>query len=211
VLKKYGMLDPVLFRNHDRHLKFKLVNYHIIENCLNHEEADSAALALSKYDVGLVNTEQYNNTEHLNWKFLTESESKEMEHVESVILTKALEANKRIFNFNLDSTIGTKYLVYVEGDRSDWHIDGSLGLRDQIDPDVVWRKVTMIVGLTDDYDGGLFQFINPSKPPESCIFSVKISKGDALMIPPYLMHRVTPVTRGVRKVLVFWLCGPRWT
>lgn len=210
-MKKYSMLDPALFRNHDRNKKFKFKNYHIIEGCLTPEVTDDTMKILSKYDTTLINTEQYKNTEHLNWKFLDTGESAQISAAEGLIILKTLEANRQIFNFDIDSSIGTKYLVYKDGDRSDWHVDGALGVLDDIDQDVVWRKMTVVVGLTDDYEGGVFQFINPSYPPESCIYSVKIGKGDALMIPPYLMHRVTPVTSGVRKVLVFWMCGPRWS
>jgi PKHD-type hydroxylase len=32
-------------------------------------------------------------------------------------------------------------------------------------------------------------------------------KGAVVMFPSYLMHRITPVTKGVRKSLVLWVGG----
>jgi PKHD-type hydroxylase len=32
-------------------------------------------------------------------------------------------------------------------------------------------------------------------------------KGTVLIFPSFLMHRVTPVTKGTRKALVFWTGG----
>jgi PKHD-type hydroxylase len=32
-------------------------------------------------------------------------------------------------------------------------------------------------------------------------------KGTVIMFPSYLLHRVTPVTKGVRKSLVLWVGG----
>jgi predicted 2-oxoglutarate/Fe(II)-dependent dioxygenase YbiX len=35
-------------------------------------------------------------------------------------------------------------------------------------------------------------------------------KGLVAAFPSYVLHRVTPVTRGVRKTIVVWLTGPRF-
>jgi PKHD-type hydroxylase len=41
---------------------------------------------------------------------------------------------------------------------------------------------------------------------------MKINKQKGLVaaFPSYVLHRVTPVTRGIRKTLVVWLTGPRF-
>ena len=35
-------------------------------------------------------------------------------------------------------------------------------------------------------------------------------KGRVLIFPSFLPHKVTPVTKGVRKSLVTWMEGPAW-
>jgi predicted 2-oxoglutarate/Fe(II)-dependent dioxygenase YbiX len=36
-------------------------------------------------------------------------------------------------------------------------------------------------------------------------------KGSALFFPSFSYHRVKPVTRGIRRSLVCWFRGPKWT
>lgn len=35
-------------------------------------------------------------------------------------------------------------------------------------------------------------------------------KGTVIIFPSYILHRVTPVTKGVRKSLAVWISGPRF-
>jgi PKHD-type hydroxylase len=39
---------------------------------------------------------------------------------------------------------------------------------------------------------------------------IKQTKGSAIFFPSFAMHRVTPVTDGVRRSLVVWMEGPRF-
>jgi PKHD-type hydroxylase len=66
------------------------------------------------------------------------------------------------------------------------------------------RKISITIQLSnpDDYDGGDLEFWlgkTPEKAPREQAFAV--------LFPSYLMHRVTPVTRGMRKSLVVWVGG----
>ena len=36
-------------------------------------------------------------------------------------------------------------------------------------------------------------------------------KGSALFFPSFSWHRVKPVTKGIRRALVVWFRGPKWT
>ena len=42
------------------------------------------------------------------------------------------------------------------------------------------------------------------------IDDIEMNKGDIVVFPSYLMHRVTPVTRGERYSLVAWACGEQF-
>jgi len=35
-------------------------------------------------------------------------------------------------------------------------------------------------------------------------------KGSVLIFPSYINHKVSPVTKGIRRSLVAWFSGPRW-
>lgn len=73
---------------------------------------------------------------------------------------------------------------YQQGHHIAWHVD-ALGL----------RRSNVIVGLSDDYDGGELQ---------TRTHSVKLQSGDVAIIPIEAEHRVTAVTRGERWVAVTW-------
>lgn len=116
------------------------------------------------------------------------------------------KANADTYQFNLSySTDPIHYVIYPEdGGHLTWHMDIGAG-------HVNLRKLAMTVQLSDpdDYEGGDFQvWVGGDSNTESeSILTLSREKGDVLIFPTYLMHRVTPVTRGERKALVFWVGG----
>lgn len=90
-----------------------------------------------------------------------------------------------------------QYTVYGADQHFDWHVDLGPGSTSA-------RKLSMSVQLSDpdEYAGGALEFINVSTHPEA------VRHGTAIIFPSYLAHRVTPVTRGVRRSLVAWAYGP---
>ena len=100
-----------------------------------------------------------------------------------------------ITGFNEDLQY-TKY----NGDKSfyGWHIDsGTVG---ESPP----RKLSVTLQLSDEneYEGGDFQ-IHATK-----LNTLSKKKGLIVVFPSYSLHQVTPVTKGIRRSLVAWLCGP---
>ena len=69
------------------------------------------------------------------------------------------------------------------------------------------RKISFSLGLNDadEYEGGELVLNLGSKS----IHSYRLSKGEVLIFPSYILHKVTPVTKGFRKVIVGWGVGPR--
>lgn len=108
------------------------------------------------------------------------------------------DANERLWKFDLsyarDPIQYTEYHATKEG-KYDWHID--IGNAQSSD-----RKVSVTVQLCDDYEGGDLELLR-SRTPET----QPKEAGTAVVFPSYLLHRVTPVTKGVRKSLVLWVCG----
>ena len=109
------------------------------------------------------------------------------------------KVNNMHWGFNLSSIIDSiQYTEYPEGGgHYDWHID--------IGPESInHRKASIVVLLSDssEYEGGDLQ-IWPGGTPKS----VPRNKGSVIVFPSFLMHRVTPVTKGTRKSLVLWVGG----
>lgn len=69
----------------------------------------------------------------------------------------------------------------------------------------VSRKLSMAVQLTDpsEYEGGDLQVMTSAEPE-----NIRRQRGLIAIFPPFLLHQVTPVTRGSRQSLVAWVSGP---
>lgn len=71
------------------------------------------------------------------------------------------------------------------------------------------RKLSVVVQLSDadEYEGGDFEmhYVKAHPPADSIR-----KRGTVLIFPSLLLHRVTPVTSGVRYSLVGWYVGPPW-
>jgi PKHD-type hydroxylase len=56
-----------------------------------------------------------------------------------------------------------------------------------------------------EYDGGDLEIWTGTEPKV-----LDKTKGIVHAFPSFVMHRVTPVTRGVRRTLVIWIAGPKF-
>ena len=92
-----------------------------------------------------------------------------------------------------------QYTVYDgTGTHYDWHVDNNMLT------DLPPRKLSMSVQLSDpdDYDGGGLEISDGN------IVEASYKRGDVIVFPSYRVHRVTPVTEGIRRSLVVWANGP---
>ena len=90
-----------------------------------------------------------------------------------------------------------QYTVYNGGKKGDfynWHTDTGPGMNH--------RKISMSILLSDpkEYTGGDLELERGGR--------LKLKKGEGVMFPSYMNHKVHPVTSGVRKSLVIWFVGP---
>lgn len=97
--------------------------------------------------------------------------------------------------------------AYAPGEHHDWHVD-TLSHGDRV------RKLSVVLQLdpADAYVGGdvqLSRFGAPSPTPLALPRELR-EQGSVLVFPAYLLHRVTPVTSGLRRALVAWVLGPRY-
>ena len=104
-------------------------------------------------------------------------------------------------NWAFDLIMAREPIQYTEyqgdGGHYDWHID--VGPRQ-----FSQRKVSLSLLLSDpnSYEGGDLEIW-----PGGEVLKAERVEGGATVFPSFLLHRVTPVTKGVRKSLVFWVGG----
>jgi PKHD-type hydroxylase len=110
--------------------------------------------------------------------------------------------NDRVWQFDLRGfSEDFQYTVYqgAEGGHYDWHVDqGDLAKS---------RKLSLSLQLTDpsEYEGCELQLQGGRR-----IETAPKDRGTLIAFPSYVLHRVTPVTRGTRKALVVWTTGPKF-
>lgn len=111
----------------------------------------------------------------------------------------AAQCNAERFGFDLYGFYQELQLTqYEEGNFFEWHMDFGAG-------EISARKLSITVQLTDpdEYEGGDLQFMINNK-----IVDAPRGKGTVIVFPSFVMHRVTPVRKGVRRSIVGWVSGP---
>jgi PKHD-type hydroxylase len=209
----------LLDKKNTRYLNY--ASYYIIEDVFNKDKIAVINNSLSKFDNQTIsgsvvgkNADESKMAKYRNSDILFLE--KEMEFEKKIVKTTE-SVNKNIFNFNLTSYMNPQYTIYNKDMYFDWHPDGPLGILDTrgfncIPDNLDWRKLSAVLALSaeDSYIGGDFQILVPSSHPDHCIHTIRLDAGSMIFFPSFLAHRVTPVTAGTRKTLVFWFCGPRW-
>jgi len=127
--------------------------------------------------------------------------TEETEWVYALICEIAEQATDQAYDIALTGiTRAPQYVEYRPGwGEFGWHNDYSHGIADAP------RKLTVIVQLSDpgSYEGGVLQVMGNE------IEDMPKERGSIIVFPSILMHRVTPVTAGLRSALVAWIAGPR--
>lgn len=113
--------------------------------------------------------------------------------------------NATYFQAEISEIVEPLQFIYYNGETKGhyvWHTDMS--------PADMWnpRKIAMVLMLSDpekDFEGGKLEMLVGKDPIE-----LEHKKGRAWFFPSYLLHRVTPVTKGERKVAIIWVHGSQW-
>jgi len=124
------------------------------------------------------------------------------------MMNLSIEANNELWRFDLRTALeAIQYTEYYasENGHYDWHQDIGHG------PLPSKRKISITIQLSEseEYDGGELLICTGSNG-DGELDNNKIcprGKGVGVLFPSYMMHRVTPVTKGVRKSLVLWVGG----
>lgn len=126
-------------------------------------------------------------------------------------LNKIVEkVNEEYYNFDLNGYDFVQYSEYYanENGHYDYHVDMMMDIIPQKDYDFLYRKLSFSLCLNQqdtDYFGGDFKIKTGAED-----VSVKLNSGDMLLFPSFILHKVEPVTEGVRKSLVGWVVGPKF-
>jgi hypothetical protein len=135
--------------------------------------------------------------------------NKEIRNVERVMLpvykdiggrlaAAGFAANNRAWKFNITHANQGEFLKYPAGGRYKAHVDTFLNPNE-----VDCRKLTVLVFLNDDFEGGRFFLQDGHEkyyPPQE--------KGTVLVFPSFLLHGVEDITAGTRYSAVCWMVGP---
>ena len=126
------------------------------------------------------------------------------------LMDMAAEANDALWKFDLVSAPEniqyTEYYAHENG-HYDWHQDigpGDLGSK---------RKVSITIQLSesDEYEGGELQITSGGDTSNDWgAQTCPRGGGVAVLFPSYMMHRVSPVTKGTRRSLVLWVGGSHY-
>ena len=115
--------------------------------------------------------------------------------------------NGNFYNYDLLGFNSIQYTVYDKpGDHYCYHMDMLLDNSPTIE---VPRKLSFSIVFSDeavDFMGGELQF----KLAEDFELTSTQKRGRIFAFPSYILHKVAPITHGVRKSLVFWACGPKF-
>ena len=112
--------------------------------------------------------------------------------------------NKQM-KWDFDITTMSEQIQYAEYNSEyegfyEWHLD--IG-----DNSSCKRKISISIQISDEreYEGGELQF-------KTGITEIDAPKNfnSVVLFPSYLLHRVKPVTKGIRKSLVLWISGPKF-
>lgn len=166
---------------------------------LDRLERDCDALQLEQ--AGLTSGDGIRATQ-VAWVHRTPDTEALYQRMEAVVL----EVNSKLFRFDLSGLTPMQYAVYRESEAGyfDWHIDYG---RYRGDPGQEPRKITMSLQLSDGagYDGCDLE-IRAAYPLDVA----PRERGTLVAFRANALHRVTPITRGVRKSLVIWAAGPEF-
>jgi PKHD-type hydroxylase len=179
---------------------------HVIKSLFS--EAEAASIVSLAHDAGLSQASLVGGATHHDIRraqiaWLDDEGSADW--VMQRVMAAVAEANRETFHFQLEGFEERLQVAAYDANEEghfDWHSDMGGG------PLAARRKLTIVAQLTrsEQYEGGELQ-LNPAGRP----FAASAGIGDAILFASFVLHRVTPVTAGLRHSLTCWVHGPEFT
>lgn len=148
---------------------------------------------------GRTDTDDYSDVRKSSIRWITQANDTSWIYDRLAFIVRQI--NGQFFNFDISGFVEDfQYTVYEaenEGHYT-WHVD--MG-KETTSP----RKLSLVMQLSDpsEYEGGDLQLLTSAHET-----IIEKKKGHIVVFPSYVLHRVTPVTKGIRKSLVIWIAGP---
>jgi hypothetical protein len=108
-----------------------------------------------------------------------------------------LNVNYDIWKYNITHSNQSEFLMYDVKGKYETHVDTFHQHSSNT------RKLTVLVFLNDDFEGGKFYIQN-----SSVRFYPQQTPGTVLVFPSFMPHGVEPITKGIRYSIVTWMVGP---
>jgi len=106
--------------------------------------------------------------------------------------------NRNHFGFsNIQITERAQIAEYSKGQFYHWHTDSSIDMNTE--PPVRKLSMTLLLNDPSEFEGGNLEIAEKKMS--------HMKQGHAAIFASFLQHRVTPITKGVRKSLVVWFSG----
>jgi predicted 2-oxoglutarate/Fe(II)-dependent dioxygenase YbiX len=121
------------------------------------------------------------------------------ESITAELLNHAIIDINKTLNYKLSGLQDVQYLEYHEGGKYDWHSDIGSGIASM-------RKISISWVLNEGFEGGDLQFFGDGGE----IVTYNSTPNKLVSFTSFLNHRVTPVTKGIRKCVVAWCFGESW-
>jgi hypothetical protein len=106
-----------------------------------------------------------------------------------------------IFNEQDNDNIHYNVYDFKKQSRYDYHTDGTFP------KEIFDMKLTCLINTSEKpYEGGKF-YINKGKEINIKEFD---SPGSIIIFPSIFLHKISPVTKGIRSSVTYWIHGPKW-
>ena len=156
------------------------------------EPKHNASVGAAQKEGGVVDTDT--RTSHISW-----IPFKKMPDMYKDIEAMMKKTNGNHFGFDgVQITELAQYTEYPSGGFYDWHMDSDVNFVHE--PPVRKISMTCLLSHESEFEGGELQIEKEKN-------KVKLVQGQAIFFASFLLHKVAPVTRGVRKSLVMWFGG----
>lgn len=132
---------------------------------------------------------------YVSWLFPNEITNWVFERLANVVLN----ANQQFYQFDLDGFFqGFQFTKYTApGQHYTWHVDRGYGMG------VRKLSLSLLLSDPDTYEGGDLELKFGEEVQQA-----PRKRGIITLFPSWSLHRVTPVTEGIRYSLVAWVSGP---
>ena len=177
------------------HLKENIIPEHFCDKIIKDGELSTIKKAK------IADGDDANRSSSISWL-----DDNELQKTLSYLIKSANDESN--WNFSLKEFESLQFTIYNKGDHYNWHTDN------HVKPyrNNTIRKLSFTLCLNDEYEGGNFSICDPHPEPNlSVTTTFKLKKGDMIIFPSHVWHKVDKIIKGTRKSLVGWVVGKPWT